>query len=261
MLRRLMRSSNPEAENPLKQKLVKARRRLNQANKRIERLEAQLWQTRAAGDDVASAFHIAYYGSAAAGGTHRDTYWMGVPARKLPLDLWIYQEILNETRPDLIVETGTNYGGSALYMASMCDLLGTGRVLTVDIKAEGPSGTRPEHPRIRYLTGSSTDPEVVDEVKREAEGAERVMVVLDSDHSEAHVSAELAVYASLVNFGGYLIIEDTNVNGHPVSPDYGPGPMEAVESFLARDSRFEIDQSREKFHLTFNPKGYLKRVR
>ncbi len=147
-------------------------------------------------------------------------------------------------------------------MASICDLLGTGRVLTIDIKGEGPSGTkRPEHPRIRYLTGSSVDPEVVDEAKREAADAERVMVVLDSDHSEAHVSAELAVYAFLVNVGGYLIVEDTNVNGHPVSPDYGPGPMEAVEGFLAKDSRFEVDPAREKFHLTFNPRGYLKRVR
>src|SRR3712207_2990234 len=127
---------------------------------------------------------------------------MNSPILKLPLDMWIYQEILFETKPDLIVETGTADGGSALYLASMCDLLATGRIVTVDIADKGPSGMeRPLHPRIRYLLGSSTHPLIVDEVKREAEEAQRVMVILDSDHSEAHVSGELEAYASLVTPG------------------------------------------------------------
>ena len=73
-----------------------------------------------------------------------DTRWLGVRTDKCPLDLWIYQELLHELRPDLIVETGTAFGGSALYFASLCDLLGHGRVLTIDVQ---PQEGRPEHPQ------------------------------------------------------------------------------------------------------------------
>ena len=85
------------------------------------------------------------------------------------------------------------------------------------------------------------------------------MVILDSDHSRDHVFAELQAYASLVGPGDYLIVEDTNVNGHPVHPDFGPGPTEAVDDFLAENDSFFIDESREKYFMTFNPRGYLRR--
>ncbi len=101
----------------------------------------------------------------------------------------------------------------------------------------------------------------MDEVRREAEGAERIMVVLDSDHSAGHVFAELEAYAPLIHTGGYLLVEDTILNGHPLYSDEGPGPMEAVEAFLQKDHRFEAYRTKEKFQLSFNPKGYLRRVR
>ncbi len=85
------------------------------------------------------------------------------------------------------------------------------------------------------------------------------MVVLDSDHSAAHVGKELEIYAPLVTPGCYMVVEDTNVNGHPISPDFGPGPWEAVEAFLSRRTDFVADGSREKFILTFNPRGFLRR--
>ena len=106
------------------------------------------------------------------------------------MDLWTYQEIVVETRPDLIVECGTHLGGSALYLASICELIGHGGVLSIDIEA---LPGRPRHARIEYVTGSSVDPGIVDSVGRETRGR-RAMVVLDSDHIEAHVLAELAAY-------------------------------------------------------------------
>ena len=86
------------------------------------------------------------------------------------------------------------------------------------------------------------------------------MVILDSDHSRDHVLAELRAYAPMVTTAQYLIVEDTNVNGNPVLPEFGPGPMEALDAFLAENDDFEPDDEREKFLLTFNPRGYLRRV-
>ena len=85
------------------------------------------------------------------------------------------------------------------------------------------------------------------------------MVVLDSDHTRDHVAEELRLYAPLVTSGCYLVVEDTNVNGNPVLPEFGPGPQEAVAEFLAQTDDFEVDHEREKLMLTFNPNGYLRR--
>ena len=183
--------------------------------------------------------------------------WLGAQALKNPLDLWIYQEILHETRPELVVETGTYRGGSALYLASMCDLLGVGEIVSVDI--EPLREDYPAHPRITYLGGrSSTDPEVVAEIRARAEGRP-TLVVLDSDHSQAHVEAELSAYAPIVPVGCYVIVEDSNIG--QIRKDLMPGPLQAVEVFLARTDEFVVDRDREKFLITFNPSGYLRRVR
>ena len=183
--------------------------------------------------------------------------WLGAQALKNPLDLWVYQEIMVETRPELIVETGTYRGGSAFFLASICDLLGAGEVVSIDI--EPLRDDYPAHPRVTYLGGrSSTDPEVVAEVRGRAR-EKRTLVVLDSDHSQAHVEAELAAYADLVPVGCYLIVEDSNIG--QIRKDLLPGPLEAIGVFLAGTDAFEIDRSREKFLITFNPSGYLRRVR
>lgn len=206
------------------------------------------------------AFHSLYYdawdvGRATGRGTI-DLSWFGYRTLKSPLDLWTYQEIIVETRPDLIIECGTRYGGSAYYLASILDLLGHGRVLTIDLEADA---RRPAHPRITYLLGSSTDPEIVARVHTIAAG-KRCMVILDSDHSQPHVAGELAAYGPIVASGCYMIVEDTNVNGHPVRPEHGPGPMEALDDYLAQTTDFEVDRDRERFLLTMNPRGFLRRV-
>jgi cephalosporin hydroxylase len=183
--------------------------------------------------------------------------WLGAQALKNPLDLWVYQEILVETRPELIVETGTYRGGSALFLASMCDLLGGGEIVSIDI--EPLREDYPEHPRITYLGGrSSTHPGVLDEVRARAAGRP-TLVVLDSDHSQAHVEAELEAYAPIVPAGCYLIVEDSNIG--QIRKDLMPGPLQAIETFMAGNREFEVDREREKFLITFNPSGYLRRVR
>jgi cephalosporin hydroxylase len=201
-------------------------------------------------------FHELYYNSRQQ--TWKKTYWLDCHAEKCPLDLWIYQEILVETRPDIIIETGTAAGGSALFLATVCDLLATGTVVTIDVAA---AARRPEHPRIRYVLGSSTDEETVERVRRLVPADAGVMVVLDSDHSKEHVTDELRIYGELVTPGQYLIVEDTNLNGHPIRPDFGPGPTEAIEEYLAANTCFQVDHEREKFFMTFNPGGYLRRMR
>lgn len=188
--------------------------------------------------------------------TWLNTRWMGVPVAKLPLDLWVYQEILHETRPELIVETGSYQGGSALYLAHLCDLLGCGQVISVDV-TDRP---RPAHPRVTFATGNSTGPQAVEWANSHAAG-KRTMVILDSDHEKTHVLAELDLYSPLVTPGQYLIVEDTNVNGHPVHPGHGPGPWEALEEWLPTHTEFRPDPAREKYLVSFNPGGYLRRVK
>lgn len=204
---------------------------------------------------ITARFHKLYYYQRER--TWRNTRWMGTDVLKCPLDLWVYQELLYELRPDLILETGTAFGGSAAYLAALCDLLGNGRIVTIDALArEG----RPVHPRITYLTGLSTDPEIVAAVRSQVRPGERVLVLLDSDHSERNVLAELRIYQEFVSPGSYCVVEDSNVNGHPVAREHGPGPMEAIQAFLRETDAFEVDREREKFFLTFNPSGFLKRV-
>ncbi|WXG47755.1 MAG: CmcI family methyltransferase [Candidatus Atabeyarchaeum deiterrae] len=203
-------------------------------------------------------FHKTYYNAASRGQTWDNTYWLGVKALKCPFDLWVYQELIWELKPDLLIECGTANGGGALFLATMCDIANNGKVVTIDIEDRKD---RPRHKRIEYLTGSSTSEEIVQHVSKMVPSRGKVMVLLDSDHHKEHVLNELRIYSKFVTKGSYLIVEDTNMNGHPVAPDFGPGPMEAVEEFLKGNKNFIIDKAKEKFYLTFNPNGYLKRMR
>ncbi len=214
-----------------------------------------VWKSRSE-RKVLDAFHRWFYDHA--GETWANSHWLGVHTEKCPLDAWIYQEIIYETKPDVLVEAGTCKGGSAYYFASLFDLLKRGRVLAIDIE-KFPG--RPQHDRVTYLIGSSTSDAIIQTVKNSIHPGEKVMVVLDSDHRKDHVVEELTLYSPLVTVGNYLVCEDTNLNGHPVVPSFGPGPMEAVEEFLKTNSDFIQDRSREKFGVTLFPGGWLKKVR
>jgi len=171
------------------------------------------------------------------------------------MDLFIYQEIIHRVKPGAIIETGTCFGGSGLFLADMCEINGKGRVLSIDVRVPRMP---PKHNRLRLYTGSSVAPEtlaIVQSFLKKNPGP--VLVILDSDHSMKHVLEEIALYAPLVTAGSYLIVEDTNLNGD-VRKDHGPGPGEAVDVFLPTTKRFERDPSCERLYATFNPGGYLK---
>jgi cephalosporin hydroxylase len=184
--------------------------------------------------------------------------WAGVKALKGPWDIWIAQEILWETRPDVIVETGVHEGGSTIFYAQMLDLIGHGEVLAVDIDLSNVDGRVAAHPRVTLIEGSSVAPDIVDRIRQAASG-KRTMLNLDSDHAAAHVHQELRLLADLVSPGCYLIVEDTAI-GRPLGKHLLPGPAEALEEWMAEGQPFEVDPSREKFLLTASPGGYLRRT-
>lgn len=208
--------------------------------------------------EATKEFHRHFYDAAKNGGTWKDTRWLGVEVEKNPLDLWVYQEIIHSLKPDLIIEIGTFMGGSALFMASMFDLIESGRVLSVDIQ-DRPG--RPKHNRIEYVTGNSVEQTTVAKVRSKIRNDEKVLVILDSNHFKDHVLSEMWSYCGLVSLNSYLIVEDGNINGNPVNKEHGPGPSEAITEFLARNGNFVVNRRLEKYYLTFNPGGYLLRVK
>jgi cephalosporin hydroxylase len=208
---------------------------------------------------IIDQFTYLYYHGTAGVMPFATTTWFGVNTLKCPQDTWIYQEILYRTQPEVIVECGVRHGGSSLYLAHMCDLLGKGEIIGCDITLALVENKVRSHPRITLIEGSSTDPKVVAQIQQRCAGR-RTMVILDSDHSEAHVTNELRAYAGMVSRGCYLIVEDTIVNGHPALPDHGPGPWEATQKFLKETDGWKVDKDCERLLVTFNRSGYLLRL-
>lgn len=192
---------------------------------------------------------------------HTDNFgavtWLGNPIWQNVLDLWTIQETIAEVRPSLLIECGTNRGGSALFYAHLFDLMGSGSVLTIDI--EDLSG--PKHPRVTFLLGSSTDEAVLSAVRAAVENsAGPVMVILDSDHTESHVAKELECYAPLVSSGSFILVQDGLIDLLPMMQSARPGPLPAIVKFLDTHSDFEVDTSRnERFLITHHPQGWLRR--
>ena len=189
--------------------------------------------------------------------------YRGVRTLKLPLDMWNYQEIIFENDLHWVVETGTRHGGSALYFA---DLLAAGRregvVVSIDVTHQDLSATTTAHPGIRFLLGDSASAAIRDQaavlVPQQRRGG--LLLMLDSDHAAPHVLRELETWVPWLRRGDYLIVEDTIVNGHPVRPDFGPGPYEAVAEYLTRHpGRLQPDGTREnKFACTFAASGFFR---
>ena len=204
---------------------------------------------------------------------HRYSYnfsWLGIPIIQYPQDVMALQELIWEDRPDLVIETGVAHGGSAIFFASMLELLGGGSVVAIDIDIRPHNRAAIEsHPlakRIELIEGSSTDAAVVTAVAERARAARRVVVVLDSNHTHEHVARELELYSPFVRRGGHLAVLDTIVERLPSPPDrpWGPGnsPGSAVQAFLAQNDRFVIDAAlSEKLLITVAPGGYLRCVR
>ena len=185
------------------------------------------------------------------------TTWLGRRIETAPTDLLAYQELIAGVRPDWVIETGTGDGARALFLASICELVGHGEVISID---DEPAADLPHHPRLRYHCGSPHAPESVDAVRGIVGDAPNALVVLGSCTDRASMAREFEAYAPLVPVGSYVVVADTVVNGHPVWPAFGPGPAEAVKQVLTRHGEFAVDPLMEKYSLTFNPSGFLRRV-
>lgn len=212
------------------------------------------------GLDLIQRFNYLYYSS----GVARNLNWRGMEMIKNPCDLWNIVELIQRLRPAVILETGTHYGASATFYADMAKIMDIPcTVITIDINPKW--NFDPKTKNIISLVGYSVDTYIVKKIEsiikdRTSQKQGHILVMLDADHAEANVTKELEMFHSFVTRDSYLIVEDTNVNGHPVAPDHGPGPWEAVDKFLAGHANFVADRNCERFLLTFNPRGWLKRI-
>jgi cephalosporin hydroxylase len=202
--------------------------------------------------------------------------WMGRPIIQLPDDMMRIQEAIFTTRPDVIIETGVAHGGSLIFYASLFEVMGGGRVIGVDIEIRKHNRAAIEaHPmmkRITLIEGSSTAKETVARVRTLVKPTDRVMVILDSNHSKAHVADELAAYAPMVAPGCHLLAQDgimELVAGMPrTDADWGwNNPRTAVTEFLATHPEFirakaarPFDESQEVPDCSHHPDGWLLRV-
>jgi len=203
---------------------------------------------------------------------HYHFTWLGVPIIQFPSDILAMQELMWEVKPDLVIETGIARGGSLIFYASMLELLGgDGRVVGVDVDIRSHARDAVEcHPlsrRIVMVQGSSVEEATVREVARHAAGRERVLVVLDSNHTRDHVEAELRLYSPFVTRGSYVVVFDTVIDDlpdrfHEGRPwKAGRGPKTAVRRFLATNPDFHVDRTYEaKMLVTVSPDGFLKRT-
>lgn len=202
--------------------------------------------------------------------------WLGRPFIQIPEDMLRMQEVIYTLKPDVIIETGIAHGGSIVFSASMCKLIGKGRVIGVDIDIRQATRTALEthelFPYITMIEGSSTAPEVVAKVKSHVKAAETVLVILDSCHTKQHVLDELNAYHDIVTNGSYIVATDGSMRDlHDVprgSADWTWNhPAAAAEDFAKQNTNFKIEQpawsfneSELKENITHWPHAWLKRV-
>jgi cephalosporin hydroxylase len=185
-----------------------------------------------------------------------NTTYFGIRTLKNPLDAWVYQEIIFETRPDVIVEIGNFCGGHLLALAHLCDVMGHGRVIGVDLSHHLVPAVVRDHPRVTLIEGDAC--ENCARVEQLIAADEQVLLIEDSSHTFDNTLQVLRQYALLVKPGGYFIVEDS-ICHHGLDIGPKPGPYEAIQAFLQENPWFESDRSREHFLVTWNPRGFLRR--
>jgi cephalosporin hydroxylase len=191
------------------------------------------------------------------------TTFLGVNCFKSVSDMWNYQEILYSLRPSLVVEGGTASGGSTLYFSFILRSINPhSKILSIDIDHSNVPEMVKNEKHIELLNCKFTNKKVISRIKELREVFQGpIFVILDDDHTKENVLAEMKILRNILVKGDYLVIEDGIVNGHPVLPEWGEGPLEAIEDYFKRYPHdYTIDSSREhKFGFTFAPKGFLVR--
>lgn len=195
--------------------------------------------------------------------------WMGVRIIQLPHDIVQVQELIWRLQPDVIVETGVAHGGSLIFSASLLELIGKGHVIGIDVEIRPHNRANIEaHPmkkRITLIEGSSVAPETVAQAQKLVAGAKTVLVLLDSNHSAAHVAEEIKLYGPLVTEGSYLVVMD-GAQGHVADIPRGKAewlqdnPLTAIRAFLANNPDYAMDPHYTRMHVTSNPEGYLRKL-
>ena len=188
-------------------------------------------------------------------GWHRAT-WLGKAVHRAPTDLFVYQELVWRVKPDWVIETRTGTGGRALFLASICDLVGSGQIVSID---RYPVGDVPEHPRITHLRADPTTDAAAAKVSELLGADSRALVILGGT-SGSEVVRAFQRYSPFVPIGSYVVVEDTIFGGNPVWPHFGPGPASAVND-IVDERRFVPDPALEHLALTFNIGGFLRRIR
>lgn len=183
--------------------------------------------------------------------------WLGKPIWQNLLDLWIIQETLSELRPTLLIECGTNRGGSSYFFATLFDLMNHGRIITIDVEKLHDL----THPRVTYLVGSSVAEPILAQVAAAvASTPGPIMVLLDSDHTMGHVRHEMEAYHHFVTPGSFLLVQDGVIDTLPIFAQGRPGPLPAIEAFLQAHPEFVVDTERcARFLITHSPRGWLRR--
>jgi cephalosporin hydroxylase len=184
------------------------------------------------------------------------TTYFGVIALKNPLDFWIYQELIHRLKPDVIVEIGNYCGGGTLALAHLCELIGKGRVIGVDLDHTRVPDVVRNHPRITLITGEAR--ESFQSVAQQIGHDEQALIIEDSLHTFENTLQVLRTYSALIRPGGYFIVED-GICHHGLDIGPNPGPFEAIAAFTEENPAFVIDRSLENFLITWNPKGFLRR--
>lgn len=202
---------------------------------------------------ITACFHQLFYWSE----RWKVLTYKGIGLLQNPMDMWVKQEIVHYSKPEVIVETGTMAGGQAFFF---CDTFPGLKVITIDTQQY----LKPiaKHKNITYIKGSSIDPDIVKRVGKMVKG-KKTMVILDSDHAEKHVFQEMEAYAGMVSKKHYMIVEDTNLGGNPIvnTDIQGRGPIGAVEAFLQKyPGYFTQDFNAEKYLYTHNPGGWLRKT-
>jgi cephalosporin hydroxylase len=202
--------------------------------------------------------------------------WLGRPMIQLPEDMIRLQEVIYTVKPDLIVETGVAHGGSLVFYASLCQAMGKGRVVGVDIEIRPHNRKAIEsHPLFPYITlieHDSVSPQAISKVKKQIPRGGQVMVLLDSCHTKEHVRRELEAYAPMVTPGSYIVAMDGimgQLAGAPrTQPDWTwNNPREAAREFCAAHAEYEIVEPPFLFNegsiterVTYWPGAFIRRV-
>ncbi len=194
--------------------------------------------------------------------------WLGIPIIQLPEDILIMQEVIYKVRPDVIVETGTAHGGTAMLYASMLELLGKGRVISIDIEIRKYNRlaiqAHPMSKRITLIEGSSTDDNVLAQVRQSICPQDTVLVALDSNHTYNHIREEMEKYSKLVMPGSYMVVFDGVMEILTDAPNGSPSwatdsPAAAIRDFLAEHEEFEVDPYYNRLVVTYCSNGFLRR--